>query len=257
MRKSKPAADPWAVGIMSRTLLILAFMAALAVPLGLLPIIPAVQSSGEAGARETSVLQVFSFNEAVTPTVTALPVEPTPTIPHVGIIAGHLGSDSGAICPDGLQEVDVNKKIADLVVQQLLAQGWQVELLQEFDERLRGYQADVLLSIHADSCTFPGKSGFKVARAESPYDLSEEDKLVDCLSRIYAEQTGLEFDPHTITYDMRRYHVYNEIDANTPAAIIETGFMLDDRELLTQRTDLVARGITEGLACFLLAEPAP
>ena len=59
------------------------------------------------------------------------------------------------------------------------------------------------------------------------------------------------FDADTITYDMTRYHAYYEIDKNTPAAIIEIGFMLDDREILTQRPDVVAQGIADGLRCFI------
>jgi N-acetylmuramoyl-L-alanine amidase len=169
----------------------------------------------------------------------------------VGIIAGHAGSDSGAICDDGLQEVDVNWDIAQRVVEMLTAQGWQVVLLEEFDARLNGYRADALLSIHADSCNVPDRSGFKVARAESSYIPEPEDRLVDCLSRYYAERTGLVFDPFTITYDMKRYHAYYEIDPSTPAAIIEVGFMLEDRDLLTQRPDIVARGIADGLICFV------
>ncbi len=252
MKRATPVADPRAVGVMSRTLVLLAFLVAFAVPLGLLPIIPAIPFSPATESEgKVPAFQVFSFNQPVSPTATAPPTNPTPTIPHVGIIAGHLGNDSGAVCPDGLQEVEVNKKIADLVVQKLLARGWRVELLQEFDKRLEGYQADALLSIHADSCTFPGKSGFKIARAESKYDPWAEDELVHCLTVNYQEQTGLAFDANTITYDMKRYHVYNEIHADTPAAIIETGFMLDDRDILTQHTAVVAQGIIEGLICFV------
>ncbi|MCD4737772.1 MAG: N-acetylmuramoyl-L-alanine amidase [Anaerolineae bacterium] len=240
---------------MSRTLVLMAFLVAFAVPSGLLPIIPAIPHSPSAESEvKVPAFQVFSFSQPVSPTVTVPPPHPTPTIPHVGIIAGHLGNDSGAVCPDGLQEVEINKKIADLVVQNLLARGWRVELLEEFDERLEGYQADALVSIHADSCTFPGKSGFKVARAESKYDPWAEDELVRCLTVNYQEQTGLAFDANTITYDMKRYHVYNEIHADTPAAIIETGFMLDDRDILTQHTAVVAQGIIEGLICFVEGE---
>jgi N-acetylmuramoyl-L-alanine amidase len=55
---------------------------------------------------------------------------------------------------------------------------------------------------------------------------------------------------------MTRYHAYYEIDPNTPAAIIEAGFMLEDRELLTEQSDRVARGIVNGLICFIEGEGA-
>jgi N-acetylmuramoyl-L-alanine amidase len=173
---------------------------------------------------------------------------------RVGIIAGHMGSDSGAVCPDGLREVDINRRIATQVVERLQGMGWHAELLEEFDVKLNGYKADALLSIHADSCHASGRSGFKIARAESSYIPGSEDWLVDCISQHYHEATGLAFDRHTITYDMTRYHAYYEIDPNTPAAILEAGFMLDDRELLMAPSEQVVNGIVNGLICFLKRE---
>lgn len=236
-----------------RALVLVTFLAALFVPMLPGPTIVAVSTdaAGELTQVEEPITILLS-----TPVPTPLPPEVTPT-PHVikvGIIAGHAGSDSGAICDDGLEEVQVNTEIARRVVARLSAYGWESELLEEFDPRLEGYRADALLAIHADSCNVPGKTGFKVARAESSYIPSSEDNLVDCISRHYAEETGLQFDPYTITYDMTRYHAYYEIDPSTPAAIIEAGFMLDDREILTESPDVVARGIVDGLICFLEGE---
>jgi N-acetylmuramoyl-L-alanine amidase len=59
------------------------------------------------------------------------------------------------------------------------------------------------------------------------------------------------FHANSITYDMIYYHSFYEIDGQTPGAIIETGFMLNDRPMLTQRTDLVAQGIVDGIVCFI------
>jgi N-acetylmuramoyl-L-alanine amidase len=50
---------------------------------------------------------------------------------------------------------------------------------------------------------------------------------------------------------MTRYHTFYEIDDQTPAAIIEIGFMYSDRTMLTQRPDLVAQGIADGIICFI------
>jgi len=254
MIKTTVSADPWAVGWMVRGLVLLALLAAFGVPMGVIPII-AVESDLTMPDPEHTGLVVIPLN-APTPTATAVPAPSltvTPHTPHVGIIAGHSGNDSGAVCPDGLQEVDVNREIARRVVALLTQRGWNVDLLDEFDVRLNGYQADALLSIHADSCNVPGKTGFKVACAESAFTPSA-NVLVDCIARHYAERTGLPFDANTITYDMTRYHAYYEIDHNTPAAIIETGFMLDDREILTQRPDVVAGGIVDGMVCFIEGE---
>jgi N-acetylmuramoyl-L-alanine amidase len=50
---------------------------------------------------------------------------------------------------------------------------------------------------------------------------------------------------------MRQYHAFRKIDPETPGAIIEMGFMLDDRNILLYEQDKVARGIASGVICFL------
>ena len=172
----------------------------------------------------------------------------------VGIVAGHWGSDSGAVCPDGLTEVEINLKVARRVVELLRRQGYEVELLEEFSPKLQGYRADAFISIHTDSCNVPGASGFKVARVLGSAIPEEDDRLVECLREEYARITGLTFHEHSITYDMREYHAFLEIDPQTPGAIIETGFMSGDRELLTRRPDVVAWGIASGIIRFLKSD---
>jgi len=168
---------------------------------------------------------------------------------HIGIVAGHRGSDSGAVCPDGLTEAEVNLTVAEAVVHELKLRGARVDLLKEFDERLSGYRADAFVSIHADSCDYD-LSGFKVASLEGGSDASEQ--LVACLWQQYAAVTGLKPHPDTITYDMRDYHAFREIAPDTPAAIIETGFLSGDRQFLTQHPTRAAAGIVAGIECFLV-----
>jgi N-acetylmuramoyl-L-alanine amidase len=205
------------------------------------------------------------------PTITPNPL-PSPTlapmsrVPHVGIVAGHWwleeggqqSLDVGAVCDEGtpnqLTEVEINLDVAGRVVFELRKAGYQVDLLQEWDERLTGYQADVLVSIHADSCIYPEASGFKVARVTDSLVPEVEDRLVACLVAHYAARTGLAFHEGSITYDMLQNHTFYEIAPRTPGAIIEVGFMLADRRLLTQRPDLVAQGIIDGIECFLQGE---
>lgn len=169
----------------------------------------------------------------------------------VGIVAGHWKSDSGAICPDGLQEVTINLDVASRVVAILQYEGYQAELLPEFSEKLYGYQADAFVSIHADSCNIPEASGFKVARVAASAIPEKEDRLVACLIREYAAKTGLALHEDSITYDMTGYHAFHEIDPDTPGAIIELGFMGADRDLLIDRAYEVAQGVARGIACFL------
>jgi N-acetylmuramoyl-L-alanine amidase len=167
---------------------------------------------------------------------------------RIGIVAGHSGNDSGAVCPDGLTEAEVNRAVADAVARALRRRGATVDLLQEFDLRLSGYQADAFVSIHADSCEVD-RSGYKVASLEGGSDASQ--RLADCLWERYNTATGLEPDPDTITYDMSLYHAFQEISPQTPAAIIEIGFLKADRQLIAGHPDKVAQGIVAGIECFL------
>ena len=201
-----------------------------------------------------------STDQPPTPPSNPLPsTDQSADVPHIGIVAGHWGNDTGAICPDGLTEVKINLDIAQRVVYILQALGYQADLLAEFDPRLDNYRADALVSIHADSCVdypnaTPQASGFKVASVEDSLVPEKEERLVVCLARCYAARTEMYFHANSITYDMTHYHNFYEIDGQTPGAIIETGFMLNDRHILTQRADLVAQGIVDGIVCFIEGE---
>lgn len=174
-----------------------------------------------------------------------------PFRPLVGIVSGHRGNDSGAVCPDGLTEADVNYRVAQEVTSLLDRRGVQSVLLDEFDDRLDGFQADALVSIHADSCTVPGATGFKVARATDSAIPDAEDKLVSCLYQEYGDYTGLPEHLSSVTDNMTKYHAFREIDHMTPGAIIELGFLLDDRDLLENKPKILARGVAAGILCFL------
>jgi N-acetylmuramoyl-L-alanine amidase len=150
--------------------------------------------------------------------------------------------------------VEINLAIAQLVKVLLEDQGYAVDLLEEFDAALDDYLADALVSIHADSCNVPEASGFKIARVIKSALPEEEDHLVECLREEYQTATGLPFHEHSITYDMREYHAFYEIDPQTPAAIIEAGFMAADRDILLNQQDKVAQGIANGIVRFLETE---
>lgn len=53
---------------------------------------------------------------------------------------------------------------------------------------------------------------------------------------------------------MLHYHAFRKVAIDTPAAIIELGFMLEDRYLLERRPKQLAQGITAGIMCFLETE---
>jgi N-acetylmuramoyl-L-alanine amidase len=181
-----------------------------------------------------------------------LPVgTPRPQI-KIGIVSGHWGNDSGTVCENGTTEADVNLKIATLVQQKLAALGFETDLLKEFDPRLTGYRAAVLVSIHNDSCNYINDqaTGFKVAAAMSARDTNLANRLAACMRDRYQRTTGLPLH-ESVTNDMTLYHAFSEIDSNTTAAIIETGFLKLDYTILTEKTDLVATGVANGILCYI------
>ena len=165
------------------------------------------------------------------------------------IVVGHKGSDSGTVCEDGLQEVEVNEVIAKKVQILLEQDGHPVTLFGEFDTRINGFSSTALISLHADSCKplDPIFSGYKTTVNSG----SEADLLQTCIEQNYANITGLKLHETTITDDMTHYHAFRNVSADSPALLLEMGFLFNDRELLTTGRDTVARGIANGILCFL------
>ena len=220
---------------------------------------------------QLSVALATQSSMVVPPPPTATPeptplVSPTPAPPprqRIGVVAGHRGPhpstglpDPGSICSDGLTEAEINLSIAEYVVDWLGQHGYEVELLDEFDARLAGYEADALISIHADSCDYVNDiaTGFKVASFSESSTPVEDQRLVQCLSNRYATTTGLPLH-QSVTFDMTQYHSFREVGAGTPGAIIEVGFLYLDRDFLTGSPDVAALGIARGVLCYLRDEP--
>jgi N-acetylmuramoyl-L-alanine amidase len=152
-----------------------------------------------------------------------------------------------------LTEAEVNQNIATLVQKQLIEKGFDVDLLKEFDPHLTNYQAAALVSIHADSCNYVNDqaTGFKVAAALASPDPEKATRLTACLRARYTQATGLPLHSTSVTADMTDYHAFGEINKTTTAAIIETGFLNLDRQFLTEKPNLAAQGIVNGILCFI------
>ena len=183
----------------------------------------------------------------------------------IGIVVGHAGlhpdtgyADPGATCPDGLTELQVNQEVGKLVQTALEAAGLHVDLLDEWDDRLYGYRAVALVSIHADACLQINDqaTGYKITAAVDTAVPDKAQRLVACMIDRYGRATDLRHHPGSITRDMTEYHTFNEIHSLTPAAVIEVGFLYLDRDLLTKDPGKVARGIAEGILCYVNNEPA-
>lgn len=216
-----------------------------------------------AGLLPGSLTQKLS--EALAPLAVTPVVEyPTPTPrprPLIGIVVGHWddSNDPGAVCPDGLTEFQVNQDVATRVKANLVSEGFDVDLLKEFDPLLSGYKALTLVSVHADSCNYVNDeaTGFKVAAALSTQYPEKAARLTACIRNRYIENTGMRYHSHSVTSDMTSYHAFEEINSDTTAAIIEVGFLNLDRQILTQHQDLVAKGISDGILCYVRNEDIP
>lgn len=200
-----------------------------------------------AATTEGSLSAPFYKTTPLQPVVQRLAQSPGPL--RIGIIAGHKGNDSGAVCVDGLTEAQVTENIAQQVVSQLSAQGVPVDLLDEFDPRFERYGATAVISIHADSCVYyhDDLTGFKIAPSSRTNSLA----LESCMEQEYGRITQLPYHPTTITEHMTDYHVFREIPPGVPALIIEVGFMNLDREILTTNADIPANGVLSGIQCYL------
>lgn len=182
---------------------------------------------------------------------------PEPIPPkQVALISGHAGFDSGAVCMDDdgevtLTEAAVNANIVEIVAQRLRQHplGLEVTILDEKDERLSGLQADLLLSLHSDSCVM--LSGYKAVVDPNSALNDARQKLLTCIDNRYVAATQLAYHPTTITHDMVGYHAFGRIAPQTPAAILEMGFMGGDQALLTEEAGRVAQGIADSVICFL------
>jgi hypothetical protein len=51
---------------------------------------------------------------------------------------------------------------------------------------------------------------------------------------------------------MTNYHTFREIHQHTPAAIIELGFMLADRALLTGQPELLGQAVNDAILCQIV-----
>ena len=211
-------------------------------------------------AQDEPVIQEVATANPIQETV-AYQIEPEKKI---GIIVGHRGyapeglPDPGAVCEsDGLREVDLNLQIATLLRQELLEENFMVELLNEDDPKLVDYQAMAVISIHNDTCEYLGDefSGFQIKPAYKQTNQPElSERLAACIINRYENITGLRYLA-TVSQDMSEYHAFEKFADDTPSAIMEAGYMLLDKEILTQNPALIAHGIAEGIRCYVYNEP--
>lgn len=159
------------------------------------------------------------------------------------------GSNGG-----GKAEWEVNLAIAKDTAKILEDKGYAVDILPATVPP--GYQADVFIAIHADGNTDPSVSGFKVS---PPWhdQTGKSDLFAQDLEKTYGEVTNLKVDPN-ISNNMQGYYAFNyrryehSISPDTPAVIIETGFLTDpsDRKLIVNHPEKAADGIAQAVEIY-------
>ena len=207
------------------------------------------EASSELVALNNNSLNSAPFYKPVASREILQRVAQSPGPLRIGIISGHKGSDSGAVCADGLTEAQVNEVIANQVVAYFQSQDIKVDLLDEFDTRLGNYGATAVVSIHADSCQYINElaTGYKVAGSS----YTDSSGLVNCIEQSYGQATQLPIHANTITPHMTDYHVFRTLPVGVPAVILEVGFMNLDREMLTTTPQIPADGVVQGIECYL------
>lgn len=172
---------------------------------------------------------------------------------HIGLLAGHWLDSPGEVCADGLTESDVNINLANLTAEILREKGYQVDIFPEYDIALLNYHSAAFVAIYSGSCVerpLP-PSGFKVATSLTAQNPEMVNALAVCLSESYAERIKIPFSYEVLNPDHPSYHIFRDINSQTPAVLIEAGSLKTDRTILTNQAQAVAEGIAAGILCFL------
>lgn len=191
---------------------------------------------------------------------------PTPP-PRVALQVGHWRHDelpdelravrkgAGGASWAGAVEWQVNLAIARAAQRRLVARGVAAELLPATVPPR--YHARAFVSIHADGNGDLTVSGFKAA-AFARDRTGRARALSASLVRRYSQRTGLAQNP-VITADMTEYYAFdagrfrNAVDPATPAVVLETGFLSNDRDrsVIVEMPDRAGAGIADGIVDFL------
>ena len=189
----------------------------------------------------------------------------------VGIQAGHLSiselpDEQAALRYDygassaGVDEVDIDQDIAQRAVILLKAKGIDAEVLPATVPQ--DYCASAFVAIHADGNDDTSVYGYKVAASSWDTD-GKAQSLSDNLEEDYGAVTSMSLNP-TITDNMTQYYAFNfghfshAINAATPGALIEVGFLSNatDRYRMVNSPALLAKGIANGIQDFLNGKSA-
>lgn len=165
---------------------------------------------------------------------------------------GHGGNDDGAIA-NGVREATVNLAVALKIRDKLLGTGATVILTRSSDLSLalkarvdiaQAIDADIFVSIHANSITNPGTAG-----AISFYQSGRPNNLAATIQESLIKESG------AIDKGVRTENFYVMRENYMTATLIEIGFLTNASESLRLTDDAyqnkIAEGISRGIIKYL------
>lgn len=182
----------------------------------------------------------------------------------VVVDAGHGGTDSGAIGVNGLQEKVVNLYIAQKLRDLLTQDGYDVRMSRESDifvplsDRVaftKNQNADLFVSIHANSYSNPATRGTMVlyydsAYPQASYPASTEMSALTPQSRDLAAKVleGVIDAAGTENRGLVPSAVYVVRMGNIPSVLVETAFLSNAADAAMLSDDSMRQKIAEGIA---------
>jgi N-acetylmuramoyl-L-alanine amidase len=218
-----------------------------------------VQKSGNATyVLATLADQIGSSLRSAAPQPAAVvpPRRPAPRTRFTVVVdAGHGGQDPGTTAADGIYEKDINLRVAAKVARLLEERGvgvimtrWQDRFI-ELEERAaiaNQHNADLFVSIHADSAPNPSLEGFTVyvARGASPDSRQAAQAIHRSMSATGSDSHGIREQDYRVL-----------VQTTCPAVLVELGYLsnaADARRLQDNAfQNRLAQAITDGILARL------
>ncbi len=170
---------------------------------------------------------------------------------------GHGGKDAGAWLTGGQPEKELVLDVALRVERLLKEKRPQVLLTRRTDVYLplgkrakiaNDFDADLLVSIHANSCDRKSASGFEIYYVENAVG-SESLKAARFIQQYFKRATGVR------DRGIRKHRYFVLAEAKCPSVLVEVGYLSNAREarLLSRHSyrGKVAEGIAKGIIAYI------
>ncbi len=135
---------------------------------------------------------------------------------------------------NGINEVDINQVVAQTLSDMLVNEGIMVDLLPATVPE--DYQADVFVSLHADSSEDSKRRGYKSAVFR--FERNKNDALLKTIiDQNYFYFSGFPDDDANVSGSMLEYYAFNDkrfkhaVSFKTPAIIVEMGYLSNQEDL--------------------------